>query len=445
MPLDPKTQQVVNFFTSDLFDLVFPYAGTSAVITFDDQPFFTYYDFIQALDVIYTNPQYTSLSGFGLTGPSNSLTINKYEIAAFLANVSVETGDPALQLPFMTSGPIPGLTLAGGLTSSIEGFPVAAYPASQSYIPSYVNAPMFSSPPQLSFYNNYDSTSSNQPPPVIPIYGTSAAPVVPATIYQNAIFTLYDNAGAGFGSDQQVMAAVADDSTLWYQPQVLGTDNNAFPYETFTNGAPVGPNPRGTIGPYPYSNNSAYLSNRSYVGMGPYCSYGGKGVIQLTANYNYVLPSLALFNDLRLIQYPNLLVTTDRVNFNSSTKFQFLPSNTPVSYVFGFPGPNTNGNNVPPLDILNTTPPARQLSWLTSLYFWMIIESGLGMTAHQAMLDPTTWGITKANYIVNTPGGSGCPGSLPAAVEKIEYYKQLCALFGISQIDIDLSIVCPMP
>lgn len=143
---------------------------------------------------------------------------------------------------------------------------------------------------------------------------------------------------------------------------------------------------------------------------------------------SYAPCSIDLFGDYRLVRYPNLITSVDRTNFLG------LPG------VFGFPGPNPNGNNQLPADIASSTPPARQMAWITSLWFYMKATSGRDNTCHQAMMDPFKYGITAANIVVNSQGG--CDGTSWAA-QKVSYYRRAGAVIGLDANTLDKSIVCP--
>jgi hypothetical protein len=217
--------------------------------------------------------------------------------------------------------------------------------------------------------------------------------------------------GLGLGSGNGAvflpkLVSVSDDGTLWGDDpinEIIGKVNPTKDYK--------------------YD-----LSDRRYSAMGPYAQYGGRGAVQLSYNYNYSECSIALFNDYRLVRFPNLIITTDRETFNGKP------------FYFGFPGPNLNGNNQLPQDIKATTPNARVLAWLTSLWFWMDkSRSGRKMSCHQCMLEPFTYGITGCNLIINND--SGCtPGW---AGKKVAYYRRISRILSIPNELVEKSIVCP--
>jgi hypothetical protein len=177
-----------------------------------------------------------------------------------------------------------------------------------------------------------------------------------------------------------------------------------------------------------------------------YIQYGGRGAIQLSYHYNYTFISIELFNDYRIVRYPNLLITTDRDTWNG------------FPLMFGFPGPNPDGRNKLPDYIARTTPPARILAWMLSLVFWMKPRSGRWMSCHTAMQKPFEYGITTANQIVNNQ--TGCAWNKPYdymnkthrdtiykqlnwASKKNVYYIRICKILGFDIDTIKRSIVCP--
>lgn len=199
------------------------------------------------------------------------------------------------------------------------------------------------------------------------------------------------------------MTAVSDDGTLY-------GDN------------PLGSEPPGFIKPSKECKLST--SDRRYAGLGLYAQYSGRGAIQLSYNFNYSWISMELFQDYRLVRYPNLITTTDRIKFNGKSEY------------FGFPGPNPNGNNQLPIYISNSTPPARMMAYITAICFWMRPRSNRKISCHQCMLEPTKIGITGVNLIVNND--SGCINGT-WAWNKIQYYIRICKILDI---DPHPTIIC---
>ena len=113
--------------------------------------------------------------------------------------------------------------------------------------------------------------------------------------------------------------------------------------------------------------------------------------------------------------------------------------------LFGFPGKNADGKNVPPKNVLDTTPGARQLAWITCLWFWMTNRSGYATSCHACMQKPTVYGIGGANIIVNNQSGVSSKGKSDTswAGAKIEYYKRICKILGFKNAEVTNTIVVP--
>jgi hypothetical protein len=156
-----------------------------------------------------------------------------------------------------------------------------------------------------------------------------------------------------------------------------------------------------------------------------FCTFSGKSVIQLSYNYGYSDCSIDLFGDYRLVRFPNLLVTTDRKTWNGHPK------------TFGFPGPNPDGRNPLPSDVDRTTPTARILGQASALWFWMTPRSGRKISCHGCMLQPTKYGITSVNCVVNNQSGL-VAGTW--AADKLDFYRRICRIMGI---DCSKTIVSP--
>jgi hypothetical protein len=381
---------IESWFTEDDFEKVFPYSAASAVYTDDLKPFWTYSSFIEAIKWMNAH-QDKRFHGF--CTESRDQNINRLELAAFLANTHQETGDPSLNIPYpwwpvtvKKTGPEYGP--AGGLLCIIEGACAAVVPH----------------PVKDKLSGEYDLVARNirltkTARDMIGLdhqYDLTATVSKLRTVNQPGF-----GLGTGTAAFQPGLVAVSDDGTLY------------------------GDNPQGsdalTVKP---SNTITNTKDRAYASGGVYSQYGGRGAIQLSYNYNYSTCSLELFGDYRLARYPNLIITTDRTFLNGKPE------------IFGFPGTQPNGNNKLPLNILRTTPPARMMAWITAICFWMLPRSGRSISCHQCMLEPTRYGITCVNLIVNND--SGCkPGW---AYNKVEYYKRICSILGISH---DKTIVCP--
>lgn len=361
----------MNTFNKEIWTTIFPYINCSSVFTHDNRPFWTYPDFLAAVDYCKTHKK-QELRGFCSEG--NTLT-NKLELASFLANFQQETGDPSIKAPYPWTYPkvlprgIPGEGNAGGGLGLIEGVSAAIS--------------FETTPPRGEIVKKVKLNIKEKQ-----IIGTK----------NDQIYSYIQSLGSlnqpGFGLPGSVIRehyrAVADDGTI-------------------------------------VSKFSDNLTGRSATCGGLYCQYSGRGAIQLSYNYNYTDCSLDLFGDYRLVAYPNLITTTDRKGFNGNPKY------------FGFPGPNPGGDNQLPVAVAKTTPDARQLAWITAIWFWMTKRSGRQISCHYSMKNWQKFGITSCNSIINNQ--SGCePGW---AGNKIEYYKRICNILGIPENKVKESIVCP--
>ena len=384
-PSGTKTS-LASWFTQDLWDKIFPYADLSAVYCpTDKKPFWTRDDFIAAVDWMDKLPD-SKFHGFGT---SADLLTNKYEVAAFLGNYFQETADPSITAPypwlFPKADPISGPEggPAGGGLSVVEGLAPLVAPHKKG------TSPPFTGPLSV--------TLTNLRPTVRKTIGLRDDDVI-SCIVQDYAGANQPQFGLGFGTGAGAVisehyVSVSDDGTLW------------------------GDKPKPTKDII-RSKKDLVISttDRSYACRGTYCGYGGRGAIQLSYSYGYSDCSLDLFGDYRLCKYPNLIITTDRDTWNG------LP------IVFGFPGPNEGGKNRLPADISSSTPPARLMAWITSLWFWMIPRSGRPVSCHYCMLNYKTHSITGVNLIVNNQSGL-VEGTW--AAKKIVYYKRICNIFGI--------------
>lgn len=394
--LSGSNTPIASWLTQDLFDRLFPYYPASAVYTTDGKPFYTLEAFLAAISWL-ANHSNTTLRGFATS--SDDLT-NKLEMAAFLASAIQETGDPSLAVPYPWAKPaavggtgpeyLPG---AGGMIAIMEGLTPSI---------SLVDSVTSQAP-----YPGALSTVAALSDVQVKLIGTGQrALAVTVASTQNT-----NQAGFGLGGGtntgviwQPGLTAVSDDGTL-YGDQPLAEQSSVLPSIQATGGG-----------------------DRKTTCLGAYCQYGGRGVQQLSYNFNYAPTSLTLFGDYRLIRYPNLIVTQDREGFHGHPE------------AFGFPGPNAGGNNRLPDSVASTTPEARVLAWVTSLYFWMGETSSRGMTCHQAMMKPKEYGITSANVIVNRQ--DGCTDG-QWAKSKVAYYRRVAALLGVDSATVESTIICP--
>lgn len=375
VPKVKPPSELEKFFTIEMWESVFPYAKASAVFTHDSKPFWSHRKFIESVEWMnsHENPKMHGIFQY----PDGSF--NKYELAAFLANFQQETGEPSLTAPYPWGWPkaIPkGEShegVCGGALAIMEGI------VSQVYFEKPIFKGVAESTPQIL------STTEKR---VLDTADKSIGGIVQTFVQLNQPQFGLPNSGVVF---QEGLAGVSDDGTLW------GVDRPFSEYKKD--------------------------DSRTYSSKGPYAQYGGRGSIQLSYNYNYSWCSMDLFGDYRLVRYPNLIITTDRENFNGD------------SYYWGFPGPNENGNNKLP-ENLNDTPEARILAIVTSMWFQMCAKSGRTITCHDAMDKPFEMGITSANMIINNQ--SGCSKSW--AYDKVQFYKRICNIF---KLPYEGTIICP--
>lgn len=386
----PKKLQ--DWFTFELFEKIFPYAAVSVVFTHDKLPFWDYKNFINSIKWMNSHKD----KRFHNFCSDSDIMTNKYELAAFLSNLQQECGDPSIKIPYPYLYPPASSRigieygLAGGLMAIMEGS-CAAIAFHLKGTQSPINGDL-----------NHEVTLSKTARYMIGLSDTDilSASVMHLSSTNQPGFAL----GTGNPSFQDGLTAVSDDGTLY-------GDN------------PIGSEPKGFIKPSKECKLS--VTNRQYAGLGVYAQYGGRGGIQLSYNFNYSYISLELFNDYRLVRFPNLIITTDRKNFNGKPEY------------FGFPGLNPKGNNQLPKDISDTTPYSRMMAYITAICFWMLPRSGRKISCHQCMLDPTRIGITGVNLIVNND--SGCINGT-WAWHKIQYFIRICNIFGIDPYPV---IICP--
>ncbi len=390
------SSRISTWLTQEVFDKIFPYADCSAVYCPDNQPFWRLQDFLQAIDFL-EKVSNVSLRGFASGGDASSV---KLEVAAFLANFQQECGDGSLLAPYPWLWPKAAVQVgpefgpAGGAVCIAEGLlPVIAPHKVNEVCP-------WSGPMSVTLKNNMRQVARNT-------IGLRSDDTL-SCVVQNVKTSFQPQFGLGTGTgtgvilNQPGLAGVSDDGTLYGDNISLQQDSTAVPVKELSK-----------------------ASGRKAAAMGTYACYGGRGAIQLSYNYNYTYASLDLFSDYRLVRYPNLLITVDRETFSGQ------PS------VFGFPGPMPNGANKLPLNVATSTPPARIMAWVSGLWFWMKRHQGKKVSCHEAMKLYTQYGITACNVIVNNQ--SGLTAGTWAA-KKIEYYKRVCAILGISS---DNTIVTP--
>lgn len=391
-PISKIPKSITDYITETQFQTIFPYSKASAAFTHDNQPFWRYQDFIAA--VKYTNSLPNKIfHNFGTDSQDDN--INLLEISAFLANFQQECGAPELEAPYPWSWPKVEKKgayyegFAGGGLAIMEGSIAQPILGNQD-----LNGELSSNSLELSVIEKM-------------VLGTPEDTI--KGVVSNLSGSNQPQFGLGVGTGTGVvfqpgLLGVSDDGTLWGDEPLNEIVGKVLPTKDYRQST----------------------TDRKYSALGPYAQYSGRGSIQISYNYNYTECSIALFKDYRLVKYPNLLITTDRITF----------LNKP--FYFGFPGPNPGGNNQLPEWLLNTTPPARIVSWLVCLWFWMDQNrSGRKISCHQAMLEPYKIGITTVNAIINNQSGL-VKGTW--AYNKNVYYLRVCKIIGVNS---DNTLVSP--
>jgi hypothetical protein len=389
LPVNPTTTtSVASWFTQDLWDRIFPYSDCSAVYDpINKKPFWTRDDFVASIDWMNKLPD-SRFHGFGSS--STDVNVNKLEIAAFMSGFAQECGDPSLLAPYPWLSPPadvqtgPEVGSAGGCLSVIEGL------SPMVVVHKKGTAPPWTGPLMI--------TLTEFRPLVKKVLGLRDDDVMSCIIQSyTAANQPQFGLGAGTGSGAVLdpgLTAVSDDGTLYGDKPRSKTDIVQ-----------------------PLSTLKSSTTDRRYACLGTYCQTSGHGAQMLSYTFNFSDCSIDLFGDYRLIRYPNLIITTDRDTWCG------LPQ------VFGFPGPIEGGKNKLPSDIATSTPPARILAFATSIWFWMVPRSGRSISCHDAMMQPTKYGITAVNLIVNNQSGLE---SGTWAAKKLEYYKRICAIMGLN-------------
>ena len=375
----------VSWLTQDIFDKIFPYADCSAVYCPDGLPFWRHEDFLAAIDFLEKGST-PSLSGF-----ASIADVAKLEVAAFLANFQQECGDGSLLAPYPWLWP-----KADGRVGPEFGPAGGALCVAEGLLPMVAPHKVTESPP---WKGPLTVTLKSMRPVARETIGLRPDDTLTCVVQNlNTAFQPQFGLGVGTGSgvllNQPGLAGVSDDGTLYGDGISSQQDSAVVPVQQL-----------------------ALASGRKAAALGAYACYGGRGAIQLSYNYNYTYASLDLFNDYRLVRYPNLLITVDRETFSGQPA------------VFGFPGPAPNGANKLPVSIATGTPPARVMAWVSGLWFWMKRHDGKRISCHDAMVNSKQYGITACNMIVNNQSGLTV-GTW--AAKKIEYYKRICAILDVS-------------
>ena len=390
-PSTPSTVISLDWFTQDMWEQIFPYCKASAVFCHDGKSFWTRRDFFESINWMNKNKN-SVFHNFGTD--SSNLRINKLEMAAFLGNFQQETGEPSITAPYPWAWP--KINPVGAIW---EGNAGGALGIMEGVIPEIYFG---DSPPFAAQLIGISLPLSETERKVLGVTDTKMGGIIRTLGQINQPQFGLPNAGVVF---QDNLVGVSQDGTLYGNNPDNEIVGKVFPSSNIIR---------------------TDTTNPKYNALSPVSQYGGRGAIQLSYNYNYTDCSLALFGDYRLVRYPNLITTTDRENFNGIPK------------TFGFPGPNVDGNNKLPQWIKDTTPPARQLAFITCFWFWMDRNrSGRKISCHQCMLEPTKYGICGTNLIVNNQDGL----TKSWAYNKVEYYRRICNIMGLT--DIDSTIVKP--
>ena len=418
----PPTK-LTQWFTPEKFDNLMPYSGISAIYADDGQPFYTHEAFMSAIDIM-NNHENKDYHGFGTSGSDEQ---NKLELAAFFANIAEEIGTGAITYANCGDTPtnlpaavIPG-ALGGGV-ATIEG----ALPAFDQQSGSAGCAS-----PSIPIKNTTGATKITGCDTLC-VTGAGYTPLEARSLNPSPTSTNLNSGGCVFNAilDEKTglpinsgfsnYACVSSSGQLWQgnpssvqalitnsKTKHLFDDIKTATYKSLTECAADDPTCRCMTWDYA-------------------CQYPGRGPTQLTGNVNYTDCSLGLFNDIRLVKWPNLMTATNRESEPANTYIDMCSKTTKPSEkcksLFTFPGAIKL-----PQEIIDDTPPARVLTWLSTLYFWMDKNrSQASISCHDAVLDPTL-GFSCATDIIN---GNGCLAA------KLDYYPGICAVIGVAPGDI---------
>ncbi|CAE8586964.1 unnamed protein product [Polarella glacialis] len=400
-------------FDQQAFDRVFPFATVSSVWTsnpYDSRvvkgsPFWNYESFLTAIDIMEASP-IPMFHGFASSNADPK--VNAMELAAFLANMQQETGEPALVVPKTYD-----LCLLGGSCLK-DGWCDATHPCPDGCSQKCIMKTQWSGQCTCTSGTEWNATDKrcedpNKPPVVIDptcneantvcngpaggavnlIEGALVSAIMPSPAPAPFPFPAQLNQSCGMkaaapqmkGADQPGFglpkcafeetnsACVSSDGTLWTGP----IDKSAFTPSRFW-GASWNKQTQGWKSACQGQQTDKCICQNGTIG----CQYGGRGAIQLSYWYNYNQASLDLFGDFRLIVWPNLIIGLE------------------YGKVLEIPG-----------DVLSDTPAPPVMAWLTCFWFWMTHRSGYSFSAHDAM--QLGYGITCVNMIIN--GQAGCsPG-----------------------------------
>ena len=436
-----KISNLSTWFTEPVFNTIFPFAQASYIFAHDGEPFWRHKDFLSAVNFMNNHPN-VAYHGFGTS--SNDPQTNMYEVAAFMGGVQQETGDNALST---------NTSCAGSEVSVCSGFKSNCVTQGDCFGPCGFVCNDYGTWKGCGCADDADPTWNNQ---VNAMVCPGFEPDVPPPILNGGLTFLYEG---GLSSVTLSNAACASGLTMPLSKEaseLLRCKNVCASWNPEKNGLPVVSQPafglpNGAVADYAMVSTDGTLYKPGGVSLAttnknaPWnqvvastgdttketcrdgfvgCQYGGRGAQQLSYNFNYNDCSLALFGDYRLSKWPNLLTSTNREHPGDAPYLCTAANQHVCDDMFGFPGGSL------PADILATTPTARELAWLTSLWFWMDPErSGYAFSCHDAMLEPKL-GFTCTTMIIN--GQSSCQEGTWAAAKQV-YFKQICKYLGLPE------------
>lgn len=425
--------KVSEWFSKELFDQLTPYAGISSIYADDGKPFYTYEDFMDAISIMDTYPR--PYKGFASSG---TLEQNKREMAAFFANAAEEigTGSPA---PAKCTPPPPMQSRRNRYNSSryytsksdvdrTSGSLGSCTATTEGALPAFSGSNEEACGANQLLVKNTDAGKTNMGCNNFCLASVSFTPnparsLNPSSSKTNlvdggCIFNSLVANGKPVDSGQSSYACVSSSGKLWtgMPSDVASLITNPDTKDLFT----VNTATAQSLMACAEDDGDCRCLPNDFA-----CQYVGRGPTQLTGNINYTDCSLVLYQDLRLVKWPNLLTTTDRTatthENNAYMQKCIMDGHTlnDCNSLFAFAGGPL------PAVILNTTHSARVLAWLTTLFFWMdTARSGKQLSCHQAMLNDDL-GFSCAAFIIN---GNGCTEDQP----KLLYYPIIC---GILKVD----------
>ena len=439
IPVDPTSLR--SWFTQEKFDQITPSIGISSIYADDGKPVYTYTDFMTAVDNM-NKLKYKDYHNFGTD--SKVMDQNKREIAAFFANAAEEIGT-GISTPPLNCKAAPSIhnktkrkTSANRAAKSLNLSEDIKDGALGSCIATTEGAlPVF-------YGNNTDTCSSGET--TIQNTATEQQTGCQTLCLTNVSLTTNADRGLsptatdvhlqgcdinldGLDSGKAAYACVASNGQLWQgNPSIL--DKLIINPETkdLFLGDNIKVATRDSLLACPLDDPSCRCLPNDFG-----CQYVGRGPTQLTGNVNYTDCSLALFDDIRLVKWPNLITATNRETSPSNEYIKMcvtkkLGTLQECQSSFAF-------SSSLPLIIKTTTPPARVLLWMTAIFFWMDKHRSVAqISSHDAMLDDEL-GFSCAANIIN---GNGC-----YKAPKITYYPEICNILEVTPGKICKSINDP--